>query len=405
VDLATCKERLRREIEARAATLLEASHEIHAHPEVNYEEHHAHDLLTRLLAGEGLQVERAAFGLDTAFVARAGSTGPVIAVLCEYDALPGIGHACGHNIIAAAGIGAGLAAAALAEEAGGRVVVLGTPAEEGGGGKILMAQRGALEGIDAALMVHPAGAELTRMGVIAVQELTATYTGEAAHAAAFPHEGRNALDAAVLGYLNVAALRQHIRPSERVHGIVTAGGDKPNIVPASARTEWMVRSDTIGTLAPLKERVAACLEAGAAAAGCEVDLAWKPIVYADMLDNHVVLDRYRGNAAHLGRTVAEPAPGRSVVGSTDMGNVSYLVPAIHPMIQAAPDGVPIHTPEFAGHAVSDAGDRAVIDGAVALAWTIADLWLAEGVLEAARAEHGRTLELVGEAARRSAIGG
>ncbi|MGH9084270.1 MAG: M20 family metallopeptidase [Acidimicrobiales bacterium] len=405
MDLTTCKHQLRREVDARAASLLEASHEIHAHPEVNYEEHHAHDLLTRILEGEGLQVDRGAFGLDTAFVARAGSTGPTIAVLCEYDALPGIGHACGHNIIAAAGIGAGLAAAAVAEEAGGRVVVLGTPAEEGGGGKILMAQRGAFEGIDAALMVHPAGAELSRMGVIAVQELTATYTGEAAHAAAFPHEGRNALDAAVLGYLNVAALRQHIRPTERVHGIVTGGGDKPNIVPASARTEWMVRSDTIGTLAPLKERVAACLQAGATAAGCDVDLAWKPVVYADMLDNDVVLARYRENAAGLARTVADPVPGRSVVGSTDMGNVSYLVPSIHPMIQAAPDGVPIHTPEFATHAISDAGDRAVVDGAVALAWTIADLWLAEGVLDAARAEHDRTLERVGEAARRSAIGG
>jgi amidohydrolase len=405
VDLTTCKERLRHEVDVRAAALLAASHDIHAHPEVNYEEHHAHDLLTEILTGEGLAVERGAFGLDTAFVARAGSTGPTIAVLCEYDALPGIGHACGHNIIAAAGIGAGLAAAAVAEEAGGRVVVLGTPAEEGGGGKILMAQQGAFEGIDAALMVHPAGAELSRMGVIAVQELTATYTGEAAHAAAFPHEGRNALDAAVLGYLNVAALRQHIRPTERVHGIITGGGDKPNIVPSSACTEWMVRSDTIGTLAPLKERVAACLEAGASAAGCAVELAWKSVVYADMLDNSVVLERYRDNVAGLGRTVADPVPGRSVVGSTDMGNVSYLVPSIHPMIQAAPDGVPIHTPEFASHAISEAGDRAVVDGAVALAWTIADLWLAEGVLDAARAEHDRTLEQVGEVARRSAIGG
>ena len=405
MDLATCKERLRQQVDARAAALVAASHDIHAHPEVNYQEHHAHDLLTEILAGEGLAVERAAFGLDTAFVARAGSTGPTIAVLCEYDALPGIGHACGHNIIAAAGIGAGLAAAAVAEEAGGRVVVLGTPAEEGGGGKILMAQQGAFEGIDAALMVHPAGAELSRMGVIAVQELTATYTGEAAHAAAFPHEGRNALDAAVLGYLNVAALRQHIRPTERVHGIITGGGDKPNIVPASACTEWMVRSDTIGTLAPLKERVAACLEAGASAAGCAVELAWKAVVYADMLDNSVVLARWRENADALGRTVADPTPGRSVVGSTDMGNVSYLVPSIHPMIQAAPDGVPIHTPEFASHAISEAGDRAVVDGAVALAWTIADLWLAEGVLDAARAEHDRTLERVGEVARRSAIGG
>jgi amidohydrolase len=405
MDLGALKQRIQAEVAARTAVLLDASHRIHEHPEVNYEEHYAHDLLTDLLSGEGLAVERGAFGLDTAFVARAGSSGPTIAVLCEYDALPGIGHACGHNIIATAGLGAGLAAAAVAEEAGGQVVILGTPAEEGGGGKIRLVQRGAFAGVDAALMVHPAGAELTRMQAIAVQEVAATYTGLAAHAAAFPHEGRNALDAAVLGYLNVAALRQHIRPTERVHGIVADGGDKPNIVPARARTEWMVRSESISTLGPLKERVEACLRAGAAAAGCEVEITWKDVVYADMLDNDVMLRLYAANAEALGRTVAEPDAGRAVVGSTDMGNVSYLVPSIHPMIQAAPDGVPIHTVEFAGHARAASGDRAVVDGALAMAWTVADLWRADGALDAVRAEFAATIERVGPAAQRSAIEG
>ena len=405
MDLSALKERLRADVEARAAVLLDASHQIHSHPELNYEEHFAHDLLTSLLESEGLAVERGAFDLDTAFVARAGTGGPTIAVLCEYDALPGIGHACGHNIIATAGLGAGLAAAAVAEQAGGRVVVLGTPAEEGGGGKILMAQRGAFDGVDAALMVHPAGADLARMDVIAVQELTATYTGEAAHAAAFPHRGRNALDAAVLGYINVAALRQHIRPTERVHGIFTEGGDKANIVPARAQTQWMVRSRSIRTLAPLKERVEACLRAGATAASCEVDIAWKPVVYADMLDNEVMVDLYTANAAALGRQVLAADPKLAVVGSTDMGNVSYLVPSIHPMIQAAPLGVPIHTAAFAEHAVGEPGDRAVIEGAIAMAWTIADLWLGDGALTAARAEFAATMERVGPEARRSAIGG
>jgi amidohydrolase len=405
VDLSAVKERIKGEVESRAEVLIDASHQIHAHPELNYEERFAHDLLTSVLAGEGLAVDEHAFGLETAFVARAGSSGPTIAVLCEYDALPGLGHACGHNIIATAGLGAGLAAAAIAEEVGARIVVLGTPAEEGGGGKILMAQRGAFDGVDAALMVHPAGAELPRMEVIAVQEVAATYTGEAAHAAAFPHRGRNALDAAVLGYLNVAALRQHIRPNERVHGIVTEGGDKPNIVPARARTEWMVRSGSISSLAPLKERVEACLRAGAAAAGCEVDIAWKPVVYADMLDNAVMVAAYTANAAALGRTMTDPDPKVVVVGSTDMGNVSYLVPSIHPMIQAAPLGVPIHTPDFAGHAVSQPGDQAVVDGAIAMAWTIADLWLGDGVLAAAQAEFAATIERVGPEARASALGG
>jgi amidohydrolase len=405
MDLGTAKDRLRAAVDARADLLLDASHQIHEHPELNYEERFAHDLLTAILADEGLEVERHAHGLDTAFVARAGTTGPTVAVLCEYDALPGIGHACGHNIIATAGLGAGLAAAALAEELGGRIVVMGTPAEEGGGGKIALARAGAFEGVDAALMVHPSGYDLARMDVIAVQELTAVYTGEAAHAAAFPHRGRNALDAAVLGYLNDAALRQHNRPTERVHGIVTAGGDKPNIVPAHAETQWMVRSGSIRTLEPLKARVAACLEAGATAAGCEVELRWKPVVYADMLDNEVLVDRYKANSAALGRPLAEPDPKQAVVGSTDMGNVSYVVPSIHPMIQAAPAGVPIHTPEFAGHARSEEGDRAVLDGAVALAWTVADVWLEEGLVEAARAEFEGTLAEVGPEARASAIRG
>ncbi len=405
MDLGALKERLRVEVDARRERLLDASHQIHDHPEVNYEEHYAHDLLTGILADAGLAVERGAYGLDTAFVARAGTRGPTIAVLCEYDALPGIGHACGHNIIATAGLGAGLAAAALAEEAGGRVVILGTPAEEGGGGKILLARRGALDGIDAALMVHPAGGELTRMQTIAVQEVSATYRGRAAHAAAAPQEGRNALDAAVFGYLHVAALRQHIRPTERVHGIITQGGDKPNIVPAVARTEWMVRSDTISTLEPLKGRVAACLEAGAAAAGCEVELAWKDVVYADMLDNEVLVGLYVANAGALGRTVMEPDASLAVVGSTDMGNVSYAVPSIHPMIQAAPTGVPIHTTEFAVHARADLGDQAVLDGAVAMAWTIADLWLGDGALAAVQDEFAATLARVGSQARRSALGG
>jgi amidohydrolase len=403
VKLAALKERLRAEVDARADRLVELSHAIHEHPETNYQEQFAHDLLTGVLEEEGLEVERSAYGVDTAFVARAGDSGPAIAVLLEYDALPGIGHACGHNVIATAGLGAGLAAARLASEVGGRVVVLGTPAEEGGGGKILMAREGAFDGIDAALMVHPAGDDLARMQVIAVQELIAVYTGQAAHAAAFPHRGRNALDAAVLGYVNVAALRQHILPDERIHGVFLEAGEKPNIVPARAITEWMVRSTSIATLEPLKARVAACLEAGAQAAGCEVEIAWKTVVYADMIDNEAMVALYAANAAELGRQVVEPHGEASVVGSTDMGNVSYLVPSIHPMIAAAPSGLPIHTPDFAAHARSESGDRAVVDGAVALAWTVADLWAGDGVLDAVRAEFDAALGQRGPDAQRSAI--
>jgi metal-dependent amidase/aminoacylase/carboxypeptidase family protein len=241
-------------------------------------------------------------------------------------------------------------------------------------------------GLDAALMVHPADAELAAMDAIAVQQMWATYTGESAHAAAFPEKGRNALDAAVLGYTAVAALRQHIADGERIHGIFTDGGDKPNIVPARAQTEWMVRSPTLAGLAVLKERFLACLQGGADAAGCELSVEWQDVTYADMVDNRAIGLRYAANAAALGRTVKEPGPGRRVVGSTDMGNVSYAAPSIHPMIQVAPPGVSIHTPAFAAYAGGPEGDAAVLDGAKALAFTVADLWQDPGLVDVARAE-------------------
>jgi amidohydrolase len=386
MDLDAVKQRVVDEVDRRADVLVEASHQIHDRPELNFEEHFAHDLLTSIIDGEGIEVERGAYGLDTAFVARAGSEGPTIAVCCEYDALPGIGHACGHNIIGTAGLGAGLVAAALADELGGRIVVLGTPAEEGGGGKVLMADRGALEGVDAAIMVHPAGADLLAMTAIAIQQVWVEYEGEAAHAAAFPYKGRNALDAAVLGYMNVAALRQHIRSDERIHGIFTDAGDKPNIVPAHAAAQWYVRARNLRRLEALKERVFACLQAGADAAGCRMHHHWKDPAYADMVDNRAIVELYAANSARLGRTLLDPADGPLVVGSTDMGNLSHLVPSIHPMIKVSPPNISIHTPEFARYAASAEGDLAVVDGAKALAMTVVDLWTRPDVLDAATRE-------------------
>ncbi len=381
-DLDRVKKRVCAEVDRLADRLIDASHEIHAHPELNYQEVFAHDLLTGILDDLGYAPTRGAYGVDTAFEAGAGASGPEIAVLCEYDALPGIGHACGHNVIATAGLGAGLAAAALADELGGRVRIMGTPAEEGGGGKILMARQGAFDGLAAAMMIHPADADLIRMDCIAVQELYVDYHGKAAHAAAAPQEGRNALDAAVLGYMNVAALRQHILPTERVHGVFTKGGDKANIVPAETSMTWMVRSPTISSLQPLKQRVLSCLESSATATGCTCATSWQGVTYADMIDNGPMVESYVANAARLGRTVRDPRRiGKAVVGSTDMGNISYLVPSIHPMIQVAEEGVAIHTVDFAAWARSDAGDRAVLDGAKAMAMTVVDLWTQPGLLE------------------------
>jgi metal-dependent amidase/aminoacylase/carboxypeptidase family protein len=223
------------------------------------------------------------------------------------------------------------------------------------------------------------------MAIVVIQRMEVVFHGHSAHAAAAPWLGRNALDAAVLGYMNVAALRQHIRPEERVHGIFTDGGEKPNIVPARAAMHWYVRAADLDALQPLKERVLAALTAGAAATGCTMDHTWLEPPYADLRGNQPLCDLYAGNAARLGRTVLVPDAENEVVGSTDMGNVSYAVPSIHPMIAVAPEGISIHTPEFAVHAAGPAGDRAVLDGAKAMAMTVADLWLAPDALADARA--------------------
>lgn len=391
VEVEAVKARMGRIVDGWAERLVEISHLIHSHPETNFEEHFAHDLLCDTLEGAGLTPTRHAHGMDTAFVARAGQSGPDIAICLEYDALPGIGHACGHNIIAAAGLGAGLAAASVAAECGGRVTIMGTPAEEGGGGKVFMIRDGAFDYVDAAMMIHPAGAELRSMETIAIQTCFVTFSGVAAHASASPHQGRNALDAAVLAYMNVAAMRQHILPNERLHGTFTDGGDKPNIVPSRAQTNWYVRSPTVDGLAALKERFVACQEAGARAAGCGVSIEWIDPPFSDLVSNTAMEDSYVANAALTGRAVQDPATSASrVVGSTDMGDVSYAVPSIHPMIQAADDGVAIHTPAFAAFACGPRGDGAVVDGAKALAWTVADLWLRPEVLAAAKAEFART---------------
>ena len=373
MDVTEAKNIVREEIERLTPALLDLSHSIHANPELNFEEHHAHEALTGVLEDNSIAVERGAYDMSTAFDARVGAAdGPTVAVLCEYDALPGIGHACGHNIIGSAGLGAGIAVAKVAEALGGRVAILGTPAEEGGGGKEFMIRRGAFDDIDLAMMVHPADRDLRTMHTIAIQQLHVTYEGQAAHAAAAPQKGRNALDAAVLGYNAVAALRQHIRPDERIHGIFTEAGEKPNIVPSRAAAEWYVRSGKLSSLETLKERVHRCLQGGADASGCEMHSEWIDPPFYDMIDNHPLLDLYVKNAMDVGRHPLPEEEGAMVVGSTDMGNVSYSVPSIHPMVKAAPEGTAIHTPDFEVYAGGEEGDRAVIDGALSMALTMVD---------------------------------
>jgi amidohydrolase len=386
-------------VDRLADDLERLSHQIHAHPELAFREEKAHEWLADFLAGHGAVVERGVGGLPTAFRATipGAAAGPTVAIMAEYDALPGIGHACGHNVIATAGVGAG---AALALALGtlpfaGRVQVIGTPAEEGGAGKVYMADEGAFDGVDVAMMVHPADADLLVMDAIACAVMEVEWFGEAAHAAAFPERGRNALDAAVLGYMNVAALRQHIASTDRIHGVFVKGGDRANIVPDHTVMEWMVRSARMASLEPLKERVIAAWEAGGSATGCRCEHRVLHRPYADMIDNPVVAGIYAGNAAELGRPVIDPrtVDGPRVVGSTDMGNVSYLVPSIHPMVAVAPRGVSIHSHEFTRYAGGPEGDAAVVFGAKVMAMTIADLWARPSLVRDAQAVHPRPPEL------------
>jgi amidohydrolase len=288
-----------------------------------------------VLEEANLAVTRGAYGLDTAFEARAGGgAGPTVAVICEYDALPGIGHACGHNIIAAAGLGAGLAAAAVVDELNGNLVILGTPAEEGGGGKIAMIDAGALEGVDAAMMLHPSSADVESMYAIAIQQLRVTYHGKASHAAAHPELGRNALDAAVLGYNAVAALRQHIAPDERIHGIFTEAGRAAQRG-AAPRCGALLR--TFGHAGPPRAAEAPgagfALEGGALSAGCELEVAWVDAPYAELVHNPTLGARYSAaRCRSWAGAVAGVEDASLTVGSTDMGNVSLEVPSIHPTI-------------------------------------------------------------------------
>jgi len=385
-DANELKQRVQEWLDSRRKDLLHVSHEIHAHPELAFEEHRASALLIETLRAAGLEVEAPSHGLETAFLSDFGSEGGArVAILAEYDALPDIGHACGHNLIATSAIGAGLALAALGEHLPGRIRILGTPAEEGGGGKELMLRQGAFQDVDCALMMHPAGFNLSAMPCICRSEVEVVYRGRAAHAAASPESGINALDALVLAYQSIGALRQHIRPDERIHGIITDGGEAPNIVPERASGRFYVRSPFQPGLEALKQRVTGCFEAGAAATGASVEVTWGEADYLDLRSNAPLEETFQANAESLGRRfIPKDLIPSSMAGSTDMGNVSHAVPSIHPMLAAAPPNINIHNREFADHAGSEMGDDAAIDGAKILAMTAIDYLCDESLQERAR---------------------
>lgn len=367
------KTRARAVVEERFDELVALSHDLHRHPETSFAEHRSAAAVAAALDAGGFEVASGVCSLPTAFSARAGSGPLVVAICAEYDALPGVGHACGHNVIAAAAVGAGLALAPVADEVGLTVLVLGTPAEEGGGGKILMLQRGAFDGVHAAMMVHPWPTERLGATCLAVSHFDVTFAGREAHASAAPWLGVNALDAMTISQVAIGLLRQQFRPGDQVHGVVLEGGAAANVIPSEVRGRFMCRAPTLHDLDRLDPRVRSCFEAGAVATGASVAYAELSPVYSHMETDAGLLAAYRANAEALGRRFTlddEQVPAPTL--STDMANVSLAVPAIHPLVAIDAGGAVNHQPAFAAACVTPSADAAVHDGAVAMAWTAID---------------------------------
>lgn len=363
-------ERARHAIDEAAEGLLELSHFIHAHPEIGYEEFLSAEAVAAAADAAGFEVERGIADLPTAFRATKG-TGELHIVLCaEYDALPDVGHACGHNIIAAASLGAAIGLAAVADEIGVTVILLGTPSEEGGGGKIDLINAGYFRDVHAAMMVHPWPNERLEATCLAVDHFDVTYEGKEAHASAAPWEGVNALDALTIAQVAIGLLRQQLRPGDQVHSIVLDGGSAANIIPRRAVGRFMARSVTAARLAQLRDRLSGCFEAGARATGATLSVNEIGSAFSHMESDTSLLAHYRTAAEALGRSFAlddEGAPKPTI--STDMANVSLVVPSIHPLLAIPTHGAVNHQPEFTAACVTSEADQAVLDGALALAHT------------------------------------
>ncbi|MBQ0925094.1 M20 family metallopeptidase [Saccharopolyspora endophytica] len=361
-----CRDVVRRNEEA----LTGLSRSIHAEPETAFAEHRSAAKVAALLAEHGFAVQAPVAGLDTALVAERRSGDLVVGICAEYDALPQVGHACGHNVIAASAVGAALALAEVADEAGLTVKVFGTPAEETGGGKVVMMEEGVFDDVALAMMVHPGPEDICLPSSLAITDLEVRYTGRAAHAAAAPDLGINAADALTVAQVAIGLLRQHLEPQQMVHGIVTEGGAAPNIVPARTAAVYNLRAAEARSLQRLENRIRACFEAGATATGCSHEIVQISPVYAELACDQWLSEAYRRAITDLGREPLDRSTERGrVIGSTDMGNVTRALPAIHPMIAVECGDAVNHQAEFAAACATPSADQAVLDGAVAMAWT------------------------------------
>jgi amidohydrolase len=357
-----------------ADTLVALSHRIHANPELGFAEHRAVGWIGTELARAGFDVTTGLGDLDTALSARFGS-GPLVVALCaEYDALPEIGHACGHNIIAAAAVGAALALARVADDIGITVHLVGTPGEENGGGKIALLAAGVFDDAGMAMMVHPAPFEAAEPYFIAASGMSVDYAGQEAHAALAPFAGINAADALVVAQVALGLLRQQTRPTDYIHGITTSAGSASNVIPAHASAEYGIRARTVEDLDHLRARVIACFEAGALATGATLTLTTTANAYAELHHDRELAAIYQRNAQQLGRTFDDPvSTAIRLVGSTDMGNVSRAVASIHPLLDIDCGAAVNHQREFADFCRGPAADAAIIAGATAMAWTALDV--------------------------------
>ena len=363
---ATC----RSSVERYSDALVSLSRSIHAEPELAYREHRSAAKVADLAEREGFQVERGVGGLDTAFTATYGSGDLVIGLCAEYDALPEVGHACGHNIIAASSTGAAIALRDVADELGVTVRLVGTPAEESGGGKVQLLERGVFDGVGLAMMVHPAPFEAVASPSLAIIDLEVEYTGRASHAAVAPELGVNAADALTIAQVAIGLVRQHLEPKQMVHGIVTHGGAAPNIVPAKAAGQFYLRAVDHESLQRLVNKIEGCFTAGAVGTGCSHEIRPISAEYQELAPDPWLASAYREAVTELGRAPMSPQEELlRLTGSTDMGNVTRALPGIHPSIAIDCGDAVNHQPEFAAACATPSGDRAVLDGALALAWT------------------------------------
>jgi amidohydrolase len=371
---ATALDAVENAVRRRGADLVELSHAIHAEPELAFAEHRSCAKTQALVAERGFEITAAPGGLDTAFRADFGSGPLAIGVCAEYDALPGIGHACGHNMIAASAVGTALALAEVADELGLRVALIGTPAEEFGGGKILLLDAGVFDDLAAAVMLHPGPLDIAATRSLMLTAVGVEYRGREAHASAAPYQGINAADAATVTQVAVGLLRQQLAPGQQVHGIVTDGGQAANIIPGRTELRYTMRAAEASSLAELEAKVGDCFLAGAVATGCEYSVEQLEPTYDALKSDRWLADIFRAEMIRLGRTpMEEEREAAHRLGSTDMGNITQVMPGIHPIVAVEADGASLHQPAFAAAAAGASADRAVVEGAIMLARTVVHL--------------------------------